>query len=368
MERAAEMERVRSEGAAELRRLREEASAVRARARTLAEDRDVELTRLRAALKDRGGDVDDDGADSEDARSVAASASGLAPSASSAAWSREASIGSSLAEIQAEVATVVGGGEVSREAALMLSARMQAGRDAESTALRGRLATAEATLAQREAEATRYAAEAAELRRQLERGKAAEAPGFLKDVVFKYLVASEEQQQTIFALLASILQFTPQELSHIRRVREHVESTSTASGILSSFFLSPAPPEQDAFADPAAVVDDTAAAEPAYSSSALDFDLYAGGRAAAAGPPLSLQAAPLLSPFAPPPAPAAPAADAEALAEARRKVARLKKLLVAANGHIELFKGQLATAEEGLAARDAAIQRLEAGSAAGAAK
>ena len=61
---------------------------------------------------------------------------------------------------------------------------------------------------------------------------------------FRYLVASESQQATIFPLLANVVQFTKPELEHIKRVREHQEATSTASGILSSFFLAPATDEQ----------------------------------------------------------------------------------------------------------------------------
>ena len=46
-------------------------------------------------------------------------------------------------------------------------------------------------------------------------------------------------RSTIFPLLANVVQFTRGELDHIKQVQELERSTTTASGILSSFFQQP---------------------------------------------------------------------------------------------------------------------------------
>jgi hypothetical protein len=103
---------------------------------------------------------------------------------------------------------------------------MQAARDAEANALRQRLAKVERALEDATAEATSATAENAELRLRLERSRAGEAAGFLKDVVFKYLVADETAKPTIFLLLASVLQFSKGEIAHIKRMQEDRASTT----------------------------------------------------------------------------------------------------------------------------------------------
>merc|ERR1711965_354267 len=104
-------------------------------------------------------------------------------------------------------------------------------------ALRQRVMSLETMLTKATKDAKHFAAEAAEHRRQAARSEAGEAAGFLKDVLFKYLVASDEQKLTIFPLLANVVQFSKPELDHIQKMREHERATTTASGILSSFFL-----------------------------------------------------------------------------------------------------------------------------------
>jgi len=260
----------------------------------------------------------------------------------------------------------------------MLSAKMQAGRDAETLALRQRLAQVEAQLEQRAAEASHFSAQNVELKRQVERSKANEATGFLKDIVFKYLVAGPEQQATIFSLLCSVLQFSKEEVAHIQRSQEHVEATSTASGLLSSFFFSEAPPEQESFADPAASTEASsstpaaAAVPPRRSEDEMRFELFAGrglgstpSRRAMpaeqlAGTPFNLTATPLSTPFDEAKAEtkvestSSSEESAKELADYKRKVARLKKLLTAANEHIDKFKSDLA-------AKDAALAALTSG-------
>jgi len=282
--------------------------------------------------------------------------------------------------------------------ALKLSARMQAGRDKETALLRQRMEALEAELAHSAGAASHFATLSKELRRQVERTKAAEAPGFLKDVVFKYLVAPPEQQETIFKLLSSILQFSSVEVAHIQKAKDHEHSTTTATGILSSFFLAPAPPEQDSFADPAAVVEgegDTSSVGGAEPEALPGYELYTGrssggsaggyvGNMSAtsydpdawihaapssrlrpqSGPPLSVSATPLCTPFSADSEPAGgesagDAATQAALAEYKKKVARLKRLLLAANTHIETFKSDLSASKQLITVRDETIRGLE---------
>lgn len=356
----------------ELRRVREDLSAVRMRARMLAEDKEEELARMRAALTEKG--LNPDGSGSEATVKLDDADDG---------WNAHLRGGSynslsSLQQLQAAQETAMAAGEQPlSQAALALSAKMQAARDAEANALRQRLAKVERALEDATAEATSATAENAELRLRLERSRAGEAAGFLKDVVFKYLVADETAKPTIFLLLASVLQFSKGEIAHIKRMQEDQESSGTASGLLSSFFLSAPPPEQEAFADAAAEGELSTAAEeqtqlPSRSSDDMRFELFAGRgplggagagaqstprappRAPAVGTPgFSVSATPLVTPFSEPvPAPsAASVAEKEELAECKKKVARLKKLLTMANEQIEKVKADLA-------ARDAALESL----------
>ena len=148
-------------------------------------------------------------------------------------------------------------------------------------------------------------------------------------------------QATIFPLLANVVQFTKPELEHIRKVQEHTRSTTTASGILSSFFLAPATDEQDgSFTDPAAKVDDAKpAADEKADYGALDAasdDLFGGWLTPSTNRTPALSATPLKTPFST--STAAPPPNAESVDELKKKVLRLKKLLSAANTHIEKLK------------------------------
>ena len=80
--------------------------------------------------------------------------------------------------------------------------------------LRQRVAELEEALEQTIAEGRRAQGENVELKRAVARADAGDvATGYLKDVLFKYLCASEERQRdVIFPLLAKAVQFTPPEL------------------------------------------------------------------------------------------------------------------------------------------------------------
>ena len=187
----------------------------------------------------------------------------------------------------------------------------------------------------------RHRSEAAELKRSASRTEAGEAAGFLKDVLFKYLVASEDQQTTIFPLLASVVQFTKPELEHIRRTKEHQQSTTTASGILSAFFLAPPTDEQDgSFQDPAAGGEKQVTEPEPHErfgpggGAAESESVFAGWLTPSTNRTPAVSATPLRTPFS---SSRPPAADAEN-EELKKKVLRLKKLLSAANAHIETLR------------------------------
>ena len=385
----AELTELKASQALDARRHREDMAAVRARARQLAEEKEEELSRLRAAVAKGAGEggtgtgtaAATGGSNSRSSSFASLSGGGLGGGGlgggglGGGGLSGGGGLGGASLLLDDESASAASGlasfgegggegGEEARAAALGLAARMQAGRDAESTALRARVLQLETTLASASAEAKRATAEAVEMRRKADRGEAGEVAGYLKDVLFKYLCASEEQQLTIFPLLSKVVQFTPPELEHIRRVKEHARSTTTASGILSSFFLAPATDEQDAsFADPAAVSDRQVGGGGggggggADDADARDADEGAGAdvlgaawlltpaarRNAGAGGPSGVSAAPLLTPFTTTPKAkedeaGAAAKAAEEVGELKKKVARLKKLLAVANTHIEKLK------------------------------
>lgn len=355
-----ELEETKTAHALELRRAREDLSAVRARARQLAEEKEGELSRLRAATKVSGGGSDAGGTSGAGVASRSSSSASLgqlttasaAPSGvvpleagrcedSTAAAAESGSSGASHGANEGS-----GGGETT-VAALSLAARLQAGRDAETAGLRQRNAMLEQSLRQATADAKHYAVEAAEQRRAAARSQAGEAAGFLKDVLFKYLVASEEQKLTIFPLLANVVQFSKPELEHLRRVEEHKTATTTASGILSSIFFAPAPPEQDSsFADPSAAAEtansagttEQREADGEESVDALaDWLLTPAARRAEREGPSRVSATPLQAPFS---VASTRTDDQEDPAELKHKLARMKKLLAAANAHIERFKAR----------------------------
>ena len=348
-----ELQELQEASSVESRRAREDMAAVRSRARALAEEKEEELIRLRHTVKVLDQQV----------RASGGSSGGVTPASSHASLGKllDAAAAPSPADSEKPVAIGLMGGDeggpstrppaspsgkdmLSPTSAIGHAARVQAGRDAETMALRQKVASLELEVDTTSSELRQALRDAAELRRSQSRTEAGEAAGFLKDVLFKYLVASEEQQTTIFPLLANVVQFTKGELEHIKRVKEVEKSTTTATGILSSFFLAPATDEQDtSFADPAAVTQLPPGVGPQPSAEALP----PGGGFSAWMTPASqgastVSATPLKTPYSEKPNRHLHPEDDPV--ELRKKVGRMKKLLQAANAQIEKLSNEKSAA------------------------
>uniref|UniRef100_A0A7S3X218 GRIP domain-containing protein n=1 Tax=Emiliania huxleyi TaxID=2903 RepID=A0A7S3X218_EMIHU len=251
---------------ADARRLRAELSAVRARARALVEEKDLENEKLRAQR--------------HKLQPLPNALDLLDGSARPGTLSRSSSHSSTATATAAP-------GAAADEQILLSTARAQAGRDAEMARLAQKASDATRKAEEKAAAASRERTRADGLARDLRLAQSAAVPGYIKEVVLKYLLAGDAAAaDAILPVLSSVLQFSTAEAEQLRASR-------------------------------ATVVDDAAS----YIST-----LFGAAPVEAQKPPL---------PPRPLPAPSeADSVASETEAELRRKVARLKRLLAGANLHL----------------------------------
>mmetsp|Transcript_12536 Transcript_12536/g.42163 ORF Transcript_12536/g.42163 Transcript_12536/m.42163 type:complete len:616 (+) Transcript_12536:155-2002(+) len=251
---------------ADARRLRAELSAVRARARALVEEKDLENEKLRAQRNKL--------------QPLPNALDLLDGSAHPGTLSRSSSHSSTATATAAP-------GAAADEQILLSTARAQAGRDAEMARLAQKASDSTRKAEEMAAAASRERTRADGLARDLRLAQSVAVPGYIKEVVLKYLLAGDAAAaDAILPVLSSVLQFSTAEAEQLRASR-------------------------------ATVVDDAAS----YIST-----LFGAAPVEAPKPPLP-----------PRPLPAPSEADtvaSETEAELRRKVARLKRLLAGANLHL----------------------------------
>ena len=216
---------------------------------------------------------------------------------------------------------------------LLTSARSQALHEAEHSRLVQQVAQATKRANEAADAAAKYRAQKAELQKQLVRANAVGAPGVVKEAMLKFMLADDKGKEEILPVISSMLQFSSREMSQLKSALEEQQATSTGS-LLSSFFFTAAPPEQDGFG----------ATEGAGMEGAED-------KGVEPRTPLPLSPASLgpLSPAIVSPdsavTPQLPSPQEE-VEELRKKVGRLRRLLLVANAHLTKLRQEGVGVEE----------------------
>ena len=126
--------------------------------------------------------------------------------------------------------------------AFAFSARAQAHRDAEVMRLKQQIASALRRADAAEADKLRITQDRAALQRDLSLKQATEVPGYIKEVVLKFLLAGESGEESILPVLVSVLQFSRAEREQVRTARASVlASIAPSLGTLFAF-----PPDRPA--------------------------------------------------------------------------------------------------------------------------